>query len=133
MVLKNIQSCPSPSGGRGSEAKLTEQRLSCAPQRARNVSHGFSFPLLWRVNHHCGCNARLREKKEGEIERETDRERRRGRKRYRSAADVFCAAGLPLPCRVSEGMQGRLSSGVGEANQHFSEVLMDSTKNLYLH
>lgn len=36
----------------------------------------------------------------------------------RDAADVFNAAGLPLPCWVSEGMQGRLSSRVVQANQH---------------
>lgn len=72
MVLKNIQSCPLPSGSRNSEAKLTEQRISCAPQMARNVSHGFSFPLLWRVNHHWGCNARPRKKKKDKERREKE-------------------------------------------------------------
>lgn len=89
---------------------------------------------------------RKTERKDKDTEREREKaieiERRRGEKeieadqRYRSAADVFCAAGLPLPCRVSEGMQrmqGRLSSGVVEANQHFGGILMDSTKNIYLH
>lgn len=75
MVLKNIQSCPLPAGSRSSEAKLTEQRISCAPQRARNVSHGFSFPLLWRVNHQWGCNARQWEQTNREREGERDRGR----------------------------------------------------------
>lgn len=82
---------------------------------------------------------RKTERKDKEREGERDRSRpqiqwkERGvGSEQRNAADVFSAAGLPLPFWVSEGMQGRLSSGVVEANQHFGGVLLVSNKNTYL-
>ena len=54
--------------------------------------------------------------------RERERGRGEGSEQQRHAAAVFCAAGLPLPCWVREGMQGRPSSGAVQANQHFGGV-----------
>ena len=79
-----------------------------------------------------------REKRQREREGERDRGRPeiqwKGRgvgSEQRNVADVLCcAAGLPLPCWVSEGMQGRLSSGMVEANHLFWGGLMDSSKNI---
>lgn len=57
----------------------------CIPQRARNVSHWFSFPSLQRVNHHWGSNTE-RENRQMGVEGPGGGQG--------TGADVFHAAGL---------------------------------------
>lgn len=117
VMLKNIQSCPLPSGSRSSEAKLTEQRISV-------LHKGLE---MWDMDSASLYSGESIITKDPMQDRE---ERQRGWGVENRCWCVQCCR--PLPWWVSQGMQGRQSSEVGEANQHLGGVVRASNMNIYL-